>query len=276
MLPPDFLEQRREASKFKAWFIDTWYSICSWPLLVRTFGLWWITYDDFVCREIGIGSHEKDEIAFYKSYIKKGWVVFDVGAHAGLCSTIFSKLVGDAGLVVSFEPSKRELARLRRTLWLNRCKNVMLFPLALSDKEGDIPFYISIDENTGRNTITPDGDAYLSRVAVESTTLDDVMKAYAYLKNRDGSINFIKIDVEGAEGLVFNGGKETISKFHPDILFEEWGVYGKMWKDCQEIPTIKFLKDLGYRFYIVVGSNTFPLRDYSRINTNNLLASVRI
>jgi FkbM family methyltransferase len=98
---------------------------------------------------------------------------------------------------------------LKRNLALNECGNVVLVEKALGDKPGTLPLFIA-EENKGAHTLFPDEDMRKSKtVDVEVIRFDD------YLKEHGGDpIDFIKIDAEGADGLIMEGMKETLNKNH--------------------------------------------------------------
>src|SRR5687768_1994453 len=74
------------------------------------------------------------EAEVMRQFVRPGDVVFDIGAHLGFYTLLLSKLAGEGGKVFAFEPNPELLPSLRRTL--EEPKNVQLFEVALSDKEG--------------------------------------------------------------------------------------------------------------------------------------------
>src|SRR5580698_7573656 len=105
-------------------------------------GIWWILGNDAVSDDLFAGTFELDGGAVFAGLVKSGMTVVDIGAHAGLYSLIASKLVGDTGHVVSFEPSPRERGALMKLLKWNRCRNVRVEPVALGETDGEATLYI--------------------------------------------------------------------------------------------------------------------------------------
>jgi len=144
------------------------------------------------------GIHEKFETDLVKQEIKKGDVVIDIGANIGYYTLIFAKLVGDTGKVFAFEPDPTNFELLRKNIEANGYKNVMLNQKALSDKEGKVALTL-IKQNTAGHHISSAQQAPKNSIQVDTITADD------YFKNFDHKIDFIKMDVEGAESKVLNG-----------------------------------------------------------------------
>ena len=134
----------------------------------------------------------------------------DVGCHKGQYLREILKNAPD-GCHFAFEPIP-ELAQVLR----DDFPSVDVRSNALSDKPGDTTFFVipeapalsGLDE---RKFVSPD----LIRKAITVTTarLDDSIPSGL-------SIRLIKIDVEGAEGLVLSGARETITRNRPYIIFE--------------------------------------------------------
>jgi len=79
---------------------------------------------------------------FFKSEIKKGDVVFDIGANIGYFTLIFAKLVGENGKVFAFEPSPDVFAILQKNVEINGYKNIVLSQKAVSSKTEKIKLYL--------------------------------------------------------------------------------------------------------------------------------------
>jgi len=138
------------------------------------------------------GIHEPLVTELVKKEIKKGNVVLDIGAHIGYYTLIFAKLVGEEGKVFAFEPDPTNFSLLKKNVEINGYKNVELVQKAVSNKNGKIKLYLS-EENSGDHRIynSHDGRKFIE---VEAIRLDD------YFKNYNGAIDFIKMDIQGAEG----------------------------------------------------------------------------
>lgn len=151
--------------------------------------------------------HKKEFLAFDK-LIKSGDIVFDIGANIGMMSVYFSRLVKENGHVYSFEPVSDTHGMLLETLALNRCKNVNVHQLALSDSKGFAEIY-KFDQR--HHTLNSLGKVKIGESMPTSTehikteTLDNFCQVHSISK-----IDFLKVDVEGFEDNVFKGASNFL------------------------------------------------------------------
>jgi hypothetical protein len=90
------------------------------------------------------GYHEYDITIITLNLLKEGQLCIDVGANCGYYTILFSKIVKEKGLVISFEPDKNNLYFLIRNVKYNRCSNVRIYPYVVSDKDSSA--ILSIDK----------------------------------------------------------------------------------------------------------------------------------
>jgi FkbM family methyltransferase len=168
----------------------------------------------------------EDEILGLSSLVAPGNVCVDVGAAAGLYTLALSRLVGVAGEVHSIEPLPFAHPVWSRLLGTRSSANVRRHSLALGREPGSGAMSVPSGRFvrvTGRSFLdwktTGLGSnaefARHARVEVEVETLDGLCRR-AGMK----SLDFIKIDVEGAELQVLEGGEDTIAAFQPTLLIE--------------------------------------------------------
>lgn len=143
------------------------------------------------------GLYEKLETQLVKKEIWMGDVVLDIGANIGYYTLIFAKLVGENGKVYAFEPDPTNFALLEKNVKTNGYENVILEQKAISNKNGKVKLYLG-EDNKASHTIFDTHDNRQS-IEIEAIRLDD------YFKNYDGGIDFIKMDIEGAEGYAIQG-----------------------------------------------------------------------
>ncbi|HKI21375.1 MAG TPA: FkbM family methyltransferase [Isosphaeraceae bacterium] len=160
------------------------------------------------------GEWEIGESAEMRRLIRPGDTVVDVGANVGWYTLLASSRVGDSGRVIAFEPAQGSLSLLRKSITANYRSNVSVEPKALSDRRGSITLHIH-ETNRGGHSILEDAGRTAS-VEVETVTLDE------YLGGRESEIGLVKIDVEGAEGLVLAGMRETLRKRLPRTVIVEF------------------------------------------------------
>lgn len=224
--------------------------IFSWlpPLPVRLpWGDWWLAYGDAMGKHIRLHDNfEQGEQGFLLQFLRPGMTVLDIGAHHGLYSLLASQKVNPGGHVVAFEPSPRELRRLRRHLSLNRCRNVQVEPLALGNTEETRELYVALGQETGCNSLRPPAISEpVRKVRVPVTTIDRYIQ-----KTGIQSVDFVKLDVEGAELEVLKGGSGLLSDFKPAILCELADVRTEPW-GYRSVEIYEFVATLGYRWFSI-------------------------
>jgi FkbM family methyltransferase len=174
-----------------------------------------VNKDDFKIMTI----HEDDIIERFTP--KQGDIVVDIGAHIGLYTIISSKRVGTNGKVVAIEADPGNFEMLNRNIKLNRLTNVIPLNYAVYSKETKIKLYLPSGESgfTKYNTIMPNWVSTEDKfVEVNANTLDYLLQLNQI---REEEVNWIKIDVEGAEFEVLKGATNVLSKSKDIALLME-------------------------------------------------------
>ncbi|MBD0360093.1 MAG: FkbM family methyltransferase, partial [Nitrososphaeraceae archaeon] len=140
-------------------------------------------------------------------------VVVDIGAHIGRYTIIASKRVGASGKVIAIEADPSNFEMLNRNIHLNRLANITTLNYAAFSKETKIKLYLPYEElgHTIYNTtmVLDRAKANDKFIEVNANTLDDLLQENGIEQQQ---VNWIKIDVEGAEFEVLNGATTIISK----------------------------------------------------------------
>ncbi|HXX01472.1 MAG TPA: FkbM family methyltransferase, partial [Candidatus Acidoferrales bacterium] len=173
--------------------------------------------DNSLCLYV-CGSFEPNEFAFLHTFLKPGMVFIDVGANDGYYTLFAARRIGPSGLVIAFEPSTRERINLRRNLKRNRLENVRVAACALGAATGDAELHLAHGVHAGHNTLgkfAHDDVVGASLERVDVVTLDQISVDFGLQK-----IDFVKIDVEGAEASVVAGARKVLSKMRPLMLLE--------------------------------------------------------
>lgn len=156
---------------------------------------------------IATGAWEPHNLAFMQNRLAPGDTVLDIGAHVGHFTILAASLVGD-GRVLAFEPAPSNLERLRRNIALNQpVAGVEVVAAALGARAGAAQFFD--DGGTGGTEFSMFGARHGSAgVAFTATieTVDDVCRARGVER-----VQFMKIDVEGAELEVLTGAARTLA-----------------------------------------------------------------
>lgn len=166
-------------------------------------------------KAIWTGAYETDLAEAVAAAVCKGDVCFDIGAYRGFFSGVFA--LAGAGQVVAFEPFPENCTQLQRLSAANPRLPLSFEHVAVGGEEGVVQFHVMPDSSMGK--------------LASSSFQADVPSAAVLkvpLKTIDGLIGegkypapqVIKIDVEGAEVEVLQGGKKTLET-HKPILFIE-------------------------------------------------------
>jgi FkbM family methyltransferase len=152
--------------------------------------------------------------------VKEGQAILDVGAGLGAYTLLFAKLAQDTGQIHAFEPNPKAFGILRDNVERNGLTNTHISEFGISNSIGKAQLKAhgpgGLDGSTS-TLITPEGQKATGEIRIETTTID------SYCQENDIHPDGIKIDVEGAEGLVIEGARATIAKCSPWILLEFHG-----------------------------------------------------
>src|SRR5882762_723922 len=156
-----------------------------------------------------------------------------------------AKQVGWRGKVIAFEPSPRERRRLLRHLRVNGCWNVAVEACGLGAKPGETDLFVVEGWQDWCNSLRPPAvNEPTQRIRVDVERLDDVL-----WRLKVGVVDFIKLDVEGAELSVLEGaGKLLQGPSRPVILTEVQDIRTRPWGyRAREI--VDFLVDRNYCWF---------------------------
>jgi len=187
------------------------------------------------------GIYEPLETSLVKKLIKKGDVVVDLGAHIGYYTLIFAKLVGNEGKVFAFEPNPDNFALLNKNIKMNGYINVVTEQKAVANKTGKTRFYLSPD-NAGDHRIYDlhDGRQFIE---IDVTSLNDYFKEY------EGRLNFIKMDIQGAEAAAIEGMSHLLSKNKVLKIMSEFWPSAMVGCDISPQDYLESLCQKGFRLY---------------------------
>lgn len=185
--------------------------------------------------EMMSGNYDIELFNYLKQSDLKGQIIYDIGAHIGFSSMIFSTLVGENGKVIAFEPNIFNLKRFEIILNKNQdLKNkIIINNFAISDKNGEDDFIFSdtIDDGTSSGSFLWNSDTFYEKSTYEKNigfkrTKVKIVSINNYLEENTGLIPaVIKIDIEGAEFLALKGGLESIKKHKIKLLIEIHSIF---------------------------------------------------
>lgn len=220
------------------------FKLASRALMHRSPGL-----EKFVVRVLRRGTMEK-KVLFRT--IHRGDVVFDIGANVGNYTCMFARLVGSLGEVHAFEPVPPTFKKLRQTVEQNNLNaRLYLSQYALADKPGCLTMYMPVND-CSQAALTVHDDLAWSSSHIESFTNCEVGTLDGYINSREiGQIDFVKIDVEGAELLVLQGMESILRRSRPPTLLVE--IFAPWTANFNYTPRdlLEFLHQFGYVFYYI-------------------------
>ncbi len=178
----------------------------------------------------------EDEIRFVRRLLGPGMNAIDIGANYGVYTLSMAKAVGPGGRIWSFEPASATAGFLRRSLARNAFANVDLQQCALSNTAGRRR--LRLESASELNRLSDDGGPGED---VAADTLD------GFAARAVGApVEFIKIDAEGEERNIIEGGAQTLGAHSPLVMIER--MHGK----DVNAPAIAALRDLGFGLYRLV------------------------
>jgi FkbM family methyltransferase len=153
-----------------------------------------------------MASFPEEDVAiagYFRWYTPRaGETVFDIGAHCGVSSYYFSKLVGPTGRVIAFEPDPVNFSLLQLNIERHQLSNVTPLQIAISDAAGEAEF--NCEETIGSGLMQHSTRASVGRVIkVKTVTLEGAFSGW-------GRPSFCKIDIEGAEIAVISGARDYL------------------------------------------------------------------
>lgn len=175
--------------------------------------------------------YEPSTFKFLKEHTPIGGTVIDLGAHIGLFSVVAARLVGPGGKVFAFEPTAFTRGVLEQTIKLNGVSDrVEARSEAVGETTGTANFFDSGDELSVSNSLISYGSLSRSGTEVKVSSLDE------FVATRGAHVDFLKIDVEGAELQVLRGAEKTFEMrpfvslgLHPEPIATAGGTLGEIW-----------------------------------------------
>lgn len=189
---------------------------------------------------------EKTEMALTAAYLRPGMKVIDVGANIGVYSILAQRRVGESGSIWGFEPSSESYRRFLKNISLNNCSRVQPVQMALSDRQ-DASFALQSDPGFG------DAYRYLRPSQEVSGGAGEIVPVITLdaFASRNGieSVDFVKVDVEGWEYMVFAGARELLtSSPNVVVMFESEAEWCER-SGFRQQDSFELLRKLGFRLY---------------------------
>lgn len=193
-----------------------------------------------------LGGFELRTLQQYRTIVRPGDTVLDIGANIGAHTLTFAQLVGPTGQVIAFEPTRFAFQKLQRNVMLNPdlAPRIRALQVALLESEGaKVPeqIYSSWPLNSRDSLHAVHGGQLQDTNGAVAASLDQVIDTLGLAR-----VDFVKLDVDGHEPQVLAGAVRTLRKFRPRILVE-WAPYLFEGRDALLNPALAELCAIGYR-----------------------------
>jgi FkbM family methyltransferase len=188
--------------------------------------------DEFIGRALAsCGEYSPGEVALWAKLLKIGDKVIDVGANIGALTLPLAKIVGSTGKVFAFEPQPENFGLLLRNITENDLGSVIVpFQNGLGHESRVMaaPMLCELEDSNYGHIVLSTGSQ-----SVNVVTLDSVLP--------ECDVQLIKIDVEGLEEAVIEGGKGVIERCRP-LLYVETA-------EGRSEGLLRLIRRLGYRVF---------------------------
>lgn len=197
---------------------------------------------------LAFGVFEKFESQLIRKNLKSGMTVVDIGANIGYYTVMAAELVGEKGKVIAFEPNPESFLTLLKNIETNHLKNAEGYNLAITNSSGPSLLYVSL-ENRGDNRLYASPTNKIS-VKIETTTLDAFADKHSLSK-----IDFIKMDIQGSEGLAVLGMRRVF-ELNPHLkLFTEFWPMSISKTGKEPADFLRTLAESGFSLYNINRKN---------------------
>lgn len=202
------------------------------------------------------GVWEPELTSFMLRTLRPGMTMVDIGANIGYFSILAAAKVGEGGRVFAFEPGKRNVELMEKNITANGFRNIIVMRAAVTAVSGKTMLYTSdLDYGDHRSYPVeyervytrgvPIGERVRGREVVDTISLDE------YFRNIPGNINFIKMDIEGAEYPALQGMKEILRKNKNVVVLTEFWPAGMALAKTDPTEFLREVRSLGLETHLL-------------------------
>ena len=204
-----------------------------------------------------LGAFEPGTARMLTQLIVPGHIVFDIGANIGAHTLAMARSAGPNGKVFAVEPADFAFAKLLRNVALNsELKNRVQASQLFFGIAGSSPLtetYASWPLGSSAGAHPKHLGQLVSAERAKMDTLDSFVS-----RHRISHIDLIKIDVDGHELPVFQGGRQTLNRFRP-VLVMEIAPYVHAEHNHNFAELVDLLKGCGYSLSNIDNGQPIPL-----------------
>lgn len=205
------------------------------------------------------GYYERNTSRVLRQYIKPDMTIFEVGANIGAHTFEIAKMLdSNRGRLFSFEPTDYAFKKLEKNLMLNDFNNIVIEKLALSDVNEEKEIHRATSSETmpfkASWDIKKAGPKLRSKDKIIFEQLDDY-----FIKHNLDSLDLLKIDTDGYELRMVNGGRKTITKYKPIIIIELGVTVERVGDKLEDL--VETLSGIGYSFYSIESGSKYDRKE---------------
>jgi FkbM family methyltransferase len=169
--------------------------------------------DEGISQELAVYRvHEPLATYLVQKVLKPGMNVVDIGSNIGYYALLEARLVGDTGKVIAIEPVAENSEQLSRNVQANGYHNICIHKVAIGDRNGIVPLYVSKKSNWHSLHPVPSSTR---EIKVHVSTLDSLLALQGL-----PTVDLVRMDLEGYEVAVLKGMEQTLENYSPRLLLE--------------------------------------------------------
>lgn len=213
------------------------------PATAEVLGHWMYLDRDDSMGLAARGRYEPKETSILSGLVRSGDIALDLGANIGYYTLLLARLVGPEGTVYAFEPDPASFEILQRNVEENGYANVRLERRAAAHRSGEMHFYRSSFGSLNHGIV---GSASGSEIVpIEAITLD------GYFASEPISFGFVKMDIQGAEGLALEGMSQCLERSKRVTMLTEFWPTGLEGSGYGARQFVERLRAIGFSIYDV-------------------------
>lgn len=217
-----------------------------------------------------LGEYEPSITNIIRKIVKPGDVCFDIGGNIGWFTTLLQTIVGENGEVHSFEPVPPTFNVLEENVKSNiNSEIVRLNNFALGEEEGEVNLHIFDDLPDGHASISDFGQTEFTAYKCKIKTVNSYLRS-----NKINNVNFIKVDIEGAELTMLKGATDLFKQKIPPIFEIEMALATT--KGFGYVPNdiIEFIKSQYEYEFFAIDEETCKLKRIEKFEPEDIGANV--
>jgi FkbM family methyltransferase len=208
--------------------------------------------------------HERYEADLVQRLLSGDDVFWDVGANVGYFTLVAATALNHRGRIIAFEPGKNAYARLTENLALNPWRNIQVYPVAVTDREGEAVLHLAGDIADSSANLYQAAAAQAGSEVCRTVSLDHMLKEENFARPV-----LIKLDAEGAELAVLKGAHRLITD-SPPLWLMEMEEKNLRAAGASKAAVAEFLTGCGYRAAHLSKGRWYATTDPAAVKGRNI------